>query len=140
MNTADIREMEVGQWLYWATALPVTALVILLGLWWMGELDSVLKLFGRGPSVVIENATARQNFFPPSPRNVIYVPPPGGVVSTSRLRPMMSTQPLVEPVSHVATGTEFTSATSPQSRGHLGKRRKDIIIEGAAGPSLTMPP
>lgn len=38
MNTSDIRDMEAGQWLYWASAIPVTILVIVLGLWWMGEL------------------------------------------------------------------------------------------------------
>ena len=35
--------MEVGQWLYWATALPVTVSVIIIGLWWMGELGNVLR-------------------------------------------------------------------------------------------------
>ncbi|KAF9879715.1 hypothetical protein CkaCkLH20_02526 [Colletotrichum karsti] len=38
MNTSDIRDMEAGQWLYWATAIPVTILIIMVGLWWMGEL------------------------------------------------------------------------------------------------------
>jgi len=40
MNTSDLRDLEQGQWLYWATALPVTAGVILIGLWWMGELGN----------------------------------------------------------------------------------------------------
>ncbi|KAK2765748.1 mg2+ transporter [Colletotrichum kahawae] len=40
MNTTDIRDIEYGQWLYWATAIPVTAFVILGGLWWMGELGN----------------------------------------------------------------------------------------------------
>ncbi|GKT48103.1 uncharacterized protein ColSpa_08284 [Colletotrichum spaethianum] len=38
MNSSDIRDMEDGQWLYWATAIPVTILTIVLGLWWMGEM------------------------------------------------------------------------------------------------------
>ena len=38
MNTSDIRNLEQGQWLYWATAVPITIGVILIGLWWMGEL------------------------------------------------------------------------------------------------------
>ncbi|KAF3805639.1 hypothetical protein GCG54_00005678 [Colletotrichum gloeosporioides] len=52
MNTTDIRDIEYGQWLYWATAVPVTALVILGGLWWMGELgNAVLWLLNvRRPS------------------------------------------------------------------------------------------
>ncbi|KAI1125079.1 hypothetical protein F5Y10DRAFT_268419 [Nemania abortiva] len=40
MNTSDIRELEQGQWLYWVTAVPVTVGVILIGLWWMGELGN----------------------------------------------------------------------------------------------------
>ncbi|KJK78621.1 hypothetical protein H634G_05996 [Metarhizium anisopliae BRIP 53293] len=42
MNTNDIRDMDSGQWLYWAVAIPVTLLIIVIGLWWMGELGSVL--------------------------------------------------------------------------------------------------
>ncbi|KFG86985.1 putative Mg2+ transporter [Metarhizium anisopliae] len=48
MNTNDIRDMDSGQWLYWAVAIPVTLLIIVIGLWWMGELGSVLEwLSGR---------------------------------------------------------------------------------------------
>jgi hypothetical protein len=48
MNTSDIRDMEFGQWLYWAVAIPVTLVIIVIGLWWMGELGNVLKwLSGR---------------------------------------------------------------------------------------------
>ncbi|KAJ5010530.1 hypothetical protein K4K57_007044 [Colletotrichum sp. SAR 10_99] len=43
MNTSDIRDMEAGQWLYWASAIPVTILVIVLGLWWMGELGHLFN-------------------------------------------------------------------------------------------------
>ena len=38
MNSADIRDMDAGQWVYWATALPVTAVVVLLGLVYTGEM------------------------------------------------------------------------------------------------------
>src|SRR4051794_31540599 len=38
MNTADVRDMSFDQWLYWVTAVPVTIIVIVVGLWWMGEL------------------------------------------------------------------------------------------------------
>ncbi|KAK1985651.1 hypothetical protein LZ30DRAFT_583814 [Colletotrichum cereale] len=41
MNSSDIRDMEDGQWLYWATAIPVTILTIVLGLWWMGEMGHI---------------------------------------------------------------------------------------------------
>lgn len=43
MNTSDVRDMEAGQWLYWVVALPVTLLVIVLGLWWMNELGNVMR-------------------------------------------------------------------------------------------------
>ncbi|KAK0381418.1 hypothetical protein CLIM01_01279 [Colletotrichum limetticola] len=42
MNSSDIRDMEAGQWLYWATAIPVTILTIVLGLWWMGEIGHLV--------------------------------------------------------------------------------------------------
>jgi hypothetical protein len=43
MNTTDVRDMSSGQWLYWAVAIPVTGAVILGGLWWMGELGSLVR-------------------------------------------------------------------------------------------------
>lgn len=43
MNTADVRDMDFDQWLYWVTAVPVTIAVILLGLWWMGELRNAFS-------------------------------------------------------------------------------------------------
>ncbi|EFX03055.1 Mg2+ transporter [Grosmannia clavigera kw1407] len=42
MNTNDVRNMELDQWAYWATAVPVTAVVIFLGLMWTGELGSIM--------------------------------------------------------------------------------------------------
>ncbi|KAK1758176.1 hypothetical protein QBC47DRAFT_410891 [Echria macrotheca] len=51
MNTTDVRDMELGQWAYWAVALPVTALVIFLGLLWTGELGNMVgwvQSFGGG--------------------------------------------------------------------------------------------
>jgi hypothetical protein len=50
MNTADIRNMDQGQWLYWATAVPVTIMVIFLGLLWTGELQNILAWVVRGIS------------------------------------------------------------------------------------------
>jgi hypothetical protein len=43
MNTNDFRDMEQGQWLYWATAIPVTVTVVLLGLFWTGELGNAFR-------------------------------------------------------------------------------------------------
>jgi hypothetical protein len=42
MSATDLRDMELGQWAYWAVALPVTALVIFLGLLWTGELGNMV--------------------------------------------------------------------------------------------------
>lgn len=52
MNTSDIRNMELGQWVYWAAAVPITILVIVIGLWWMGELGNAVRwVSGRGTGV-----------------------------------------------------------------------------------------
>ncbi|KAI0593277.1 hypothetical protein F4775DRAFT_521473 [Biscogniauxia sp. FL1348] len=42
MNSSDVRDMDAGQWVYWATAVPTTLLVIVAGLWWMGELRNLI--------------------------------------------------------------------------------------------------
>ncbi|KAF5651095.1 uncharacterized protein FTJAE_272 [Fusarium tjaetaba] len=48
VNTTDVRDMNYSQWLYWVVAIPVTVLVIVLGLWFMGELGSLARwLSGR---------------------------------------------------------------------------------------------
>jgi len=43
MNTNDVRNMGLNQWAYWATAVPVTAAVIFLGLLWTGELGNIVR-------------------------------------------------------------------------------------------------
>ncbi|AEO59324.1 hypothetical protein MYCTH_2128378 [Thermothelomyces thermophilus ATCC 42464] len=45
MNSSDIRDMELGQWAYWATALPVTAAVMVLGLLVTGDLEVAHRWF-----------------------------------------------------------------------------------------------
>ncbi|KAI5867033.1 hypothetical protein GGS23DRAFT_301604 [Durotheca rogersii] len=47
MNSSDLRDMELGQWAYWAVALPTTVAVIVTGLWWMGELHNIVSWVGR---------------------------------------------------------------------------------------------
>ncbi|KAI0117112.1 hypothetical protein F4814DRAFT_415281 [Daldinia grandis] len=42
MNSSDVRDMDLGQWAYWAAALPTTIAVIIIGLWWMGELHNLI--------------------------------------------------------------------------------------------------
>ncbi|OAA73175.1 Mg2+ transporter protein, CorA-like protein [Cordyceps fumosorosea ARSEF 2679] len=59
MNTSDVRDMDYSQWLFWVVALPVTILVIVVGLWWMNELGNVVRWLtgqrsaggGGGPAV-----------------------------------------------------------------------------------------
>ncbi|EKG15467.1 Mg2+ transporter protein CorA-like/Zinc transport protein ZntB [Macrophomina phaseolina MS6] len=43
MNTADIRDMPHQQWVFWAAAIPLTILIILLGLVWAGELGNAWR-------------------------------------------------------------------------------------------------
>ena len=38
MNTSDVRDMRHGQWLYWAAALPLTGLIIILCLIFTGDI------------------------------------------------------------------------------------------------------
>ncbi|KAK3317448.1 hypothetical protein B0T19DRAFT_434993 [Cercophora scortea] len=46
MNTADVRDMDLDQWAYWATAVPVTVVVVFLGLLWTGEMKTVARWVG----------------------------------------------------------------------------------------------
>lgn len=80
MNTTDIRDMEYSQWLYWVVAIPLTVVVILAGLLFMGELGNLARWFLRrseqggqgmygGPSMMSQTAESAA-FWPPPP------PPP----------------------------------------------------------------
>lgn len=68
MNTRDIRNMPVGQWAYWAVALPVTFLVILIGLWWMDELGNIARwISGRRStrsSLTLSNSARSSSTYP----------------------------------------------------------------------------
>lgn len=52
MNTNDIRNMRLNQWVFWAVALPLASVVITLCLLWAGELANFRRgfvgLWGRG--------------------------------------------------------------------------------------------
>ncbi|KAH8201408.1 hypothetical protein TruAng_004408 [Truncatella angustata] len=85
MNTSDIANLEMSQWIYWATALPVTLLVIVGGLWWMGELQDIIEWLFRRPKTggsrrrnntnyAIAPAAQAQNPF--APVHDAYVVPP----------------------------------------------------------------
>jgi hypothetical protein len=58
----NVRDMNYSQWLYWVVAVPVTVLVIVLGLWFMGELGSLARwLSGRpGKGIYGEPAVISQ--------------------------------------------------------------------------------
>ncbi|OCL08847.1 hypothetical protein AOQ84DRAFT_388562 [Glonium stellatum] len=59
MNTTDIRNTNVKQWVFWASGLPLTAAVILIALMWAGELGNAWR--------------AITNFFPTRKRGSGYV-------------------------------------------------------------------
>lgn len=46
MNSADVRDMSLGQWAYWATAVPATVVVVVLGLWFTGEFGNLARWVG----------------------------------------------------------------------------------------------
>lgn len=45
MNTNDIRNMEIDQWVFWATAIPLLSIVMFLCLVWTGEIDNFWRGF-----------------------------------------------------------------------------------------------
>ncbi|KAF2792241.1 hypothetical protein K505DRAFT_363097 [Melanomma pulvis-pyrius CBS 109.77] len=47
MNTAGIRDMEHGQWIFWVIAIPLTLIVILLALLWTEELRHTWKALSK---------------------------------------------------------------------------------------------
>lgn len=54
MNTSDIRNMSEGQWLFWATAVPMCGIGLLLWLAYLGTLlqwYKALKNLGRAKAV-----------------------------------------------------------------------------------------
>ncbi|KAL4872484.1 hypothetical protein BDV12DRAFT_193571 [Aspergillus spectabilis] len=44
MNTVDIRNIEDGQWIYWAVAIPLTIVIMVFTPFWAGELETVFKV------------------------------------------------------------------------------------------------
>ncbi|KAI2782312.1 hypothetical protein F4815DRAFT_30049 [Daldinia loculata] len=71
MNSSDVRDMDLGQWAYWATALPTTIVVIIIGLWWMGELHNLID-WVRGLPSRSNRSYARVSR--PTANGVIYYP------------------------------------------------------------------
>jgi hypothetical protein len=48
MNTADIRNMNEGQWLFWVTAVPLSAIGLLA---WLAYLGTLKKWYGACKSI-----------------------------------------------------------------------------------------
>ncbi|KAI1408911.1 hypothetical protein F5Y13DRAFT_204091 [Hypoxylon sp. FL1857] len=71
MNSSDVRDMDLGQWAYWAAALPTTVAVIVTGLWWMGELHNFTNWLRGLPS---RRNTGYARVSPPAANGVIYYP------------------------------------------------------------------
>jgi hypothetical protein len=71
MNTFDVRNMTVNQWVFWATALPLMVLIITLCLIWAGELknfwEGFTKLWGgngrKGYVMMDEGFEKRNGYF-----------------------------------------------------------------------------
>ncbi|KAF2756787.1 hypothetical protein EJ05DRAFT_78037 [Pseudovirgaria hyperparasitica] len=40
MNTTDVRDMELSQWVFWAAGVPLTVVIILISLLWAGEITN----------------------------------------------------------------------------------------------------
>lgn len=40
MNVNDVRNMEINQWVFWTTAIPLMVIIIVLCLIWAGELEN----------------------------------------------------------------------------------------------------
>lgn len=47
MNTADVRDMELTQWAFWAAAIPTGILVILAALWMVGAYGELAAWLGK---------------------------------------------------------------------------------------------
>lgn len=67
MNTYDVRNMNVKQWVFWATALPLTVLIVTLCLVWAGELNNFWSGFRKlwknekkGSYVIVEEYLDRR--------------------------------------------------------------------------------
>lgn len=83
MNTNDVRNMELTQWIFWAVAIPLTLVIIVLSLMWTGELknlwNSFQNLWRESPMTTLqagEGYTSRPS--PPYPMMParFYGPPP----------------------------------------------------------------
>lgn len=44
MKAVETRNVEKGQWLYWAVGIPLTPAIMALTLFWAGKIDNVDKL------------------------------------------------------------------------------------------------
>lgn len=65
MNTNDVRNMEVNQWVFWVVAIPLLLIVLLLCLIWTDELGNFLigfkNLWRKDSSVRIETRDDDRN-------------------------------------------------------------------------------
>ncbi|KAK4148483.1 hypothetical protein C8A00DRAFT_38940 [Chaetomidium leptoderma] len=59
MNSADIRDTDLGQWAYWTTAVPVTVVVVFLGLLFTGELGTMRRCVGDVFDGVVSNTKSK---------------------------------------------------------------------------------
>ncbi|KAM0437708.1 hypothetical protein ACHAPT_002073 [Fusarium lateritium] len=78
MNTTDVRDMEYSQWLYWVVALPLTVVVILAGLWFMGELGNLARWLLRRQEPGGQGMYGGPSMMSQAAESAAFWPPPGG--------------------------------------------------------------
>lgn len=61
MNTRDMRDLEQTQWLFWASAIPVTIIVIVASLYASGA----SHMFGQISSGLVESFRGRKKHMDP---------------------------------------------------------------------------
>lgn len=127
MNTRDVRDMEHSQWAYWAAAIPVTSLVIILGLLWTGEMSNFVR-WARSlrPSV-------RQ------PSRVVVNMVPDDGESQGRGSPTMRQAPSPPVIPQGPTGPTLRTIYNPGeigSPGASGAGRRSPQAAGGGGNNL----
>lgn len=128
MNTSDIRDLDWGQGLFWAVALPTTAVVLLLAFCWPDRLPSLRSLMDhqRRPYQVAEpdyrRTAIRDRYVVPELRRI------GGRASSPD-RPTRTT-PLSPPQAHSRRHRHGSRDHLDYDREHAyapPRRRRSVI-------------
>ncbi|KAM0564102.1 hypothetical protein ACHAPJ_000311 [Fusarium lateritium] len=82
MNTTDVRDMEYSQWLYWVVAIPLTIVVIIIGLWFMGELGNLVQWLLRRPGNGVQGVYGGPTMLPQTYESTHWAPTPAAQPTT----------------------------------------------------------